>query len=31
MINNPFNPQEVKMSNYHPEAMECKIKFENKM
>ena len=24
MINNPFNPQEVKMSNYHPEAVESR-------
>ncbi len=24
MINNPFNPQEVKMSNYHPEAREAR-------
>lgn len=23
-LNNPFNPQEVKMSNYHPETMEAR-------
>lgn len=24
MINNPFNPQEVKMSNYHPQNIEAR-------